>query len=233
MTARRIALMHSRRSVALSAALLVAPAALAAQASGALSGHIRDGGTGHGIPNAVVTVEGGRRGATTDTSGAYRIRELRSGVYRVEVRSIGFRPMERDSVVVLAGQTTVLDLAMRADAVQLAPVVIESKDPVLDPMATATEQTITAQDLRQLPVSSLEEAVALSAGAVGESYRGGRLGQESFIIDGLGVKNQLDASTGSLGLRIPPDILTEASLITNGFSARYGQALSGMINVVT
>ena len=126
-----------------------------------------------------------------------------------------------------------LDLALRADAVQLAPVVIESKDPVLDPMATATEQTITAQDLRQLPVSSLEEAVALSAGAVGQSYRGGRLGQESFIIDGLGVKNQLDASTGSLGLQIPPDILTEASLITNGFSARYGQALSGMINVVT
>ena len=61
----------------------------------------------------------------------------------------------------------------------------------------------------------------------------GGWGEESFIIDGLGVKNQLDASTGSLGLRIPPDILTEASLVTNGFSARYGQALSGMINVVT
>jgi hypothetical protein len=68
---------------------------------------------------------------------------------------------------------------------------------------------------------------------VGESYRGGRLGEQAFIIDGLGLKNQLDASTGPLGVRIPPDILTEASLITNGFSARYGQALSGMVNVVT
>src|SRR5437899_2109422 len=77
------------------------------------------------------------------------------------------------------------------------------------------------------------EAVALSAGAVGESYRGGRLGQQAFVLDGLGVKNQLDASTGPLGVRIPPDILTEASLVTNGFSARYGQALSGLINVVT
>src|SRR5207302_651995 len=63
--------------------------------------------------------------------------------------------------------------------------------------------------------------------------RGGRVGQQSFILDGLGVKNQLDASTGGLGLRIPPDILTEASLVTNGFSARYGQAISGLINVVT
>jgi len=84
-----------------------------------------------------------------------------------------------------------------------------------------------------LPVTTLEEAIELSAGTVGESYRGGRLGQQSYVVDGVGVKNQLDASSGPLGLRIPPDILTEASLITNGFSARYGQALSGMINVVT
>jgi outer membrane receptor protein involved in Fe transport len=47
------------------------------------------------------------------------------------------------------------------------------------------------------------------------------------------VKNQLDASSGGLGLRIPPDMLGEASLVTNGFSARYGQALSGLVNVVT
>ncbi len=48
-----------------------------------------------------------------------------------------------------------------------------------------------------------------------------------------GVKNQLDASTNQIGLRIPTDILTEATLVTNGFSAKYGQAISGMVNVVT
>ncbi len=215
------------------ALLLAMPAAGAAQATGALSGHVRDAATGRGIAGALVTIEEGRRGAVTDTSGAYRIREVRSGTYRMQIRGIGYRPVSPADVPVQSGQTTVLDVALQAEAVQLAPVTVESSDPVLDPLATATEQTITAQDLRQLPVSSLEEAVALSAGAVGESYRGGRLGQESFIIDGLGVKNQLDASTGSLGLRIPPDILTEASLVTNGFSARYGQALSGLINAVT
>src|SRR5439155_1736016 len=72
-----------------------------------------------------------------------------------------------------------------------------------------------------------------AAGSVGQSYRGGRLGEQAFILDGLGMKNQLDASTGPLGVRVPPDILEEAALVTNGFSARYGQALSGLINVVT
>src|SRR5690606_9952018 len=65
------------------------------------------------------------------------------------------------------------------------------------------------------------------------SFRGGRVGQQSFILDGLGIKNQLDASTNGFGLRIPPDLITEAQLVTNGFSARYGQALSGLVSVTT
>ncbi len=112
-------------------------------------------------------------------------------------------------------------------------VVTTAPDAVLDPLNTATTQHISAEDLRRLPVSSIAEALTLSAGAVGESYRGGRIGEESFVLDGLGVKNHLDASTGTLGIRVPPDFLTEAALVTDGFSARYGQALSGMVNVVT
>lgn len=218
----------------IAAAVTLAPGFAHGQASGAIAGQVRDAVTGTGIAGVVVSIADGRRGAITDTTGRYRIREVRSGVYRVSTRAIGYGPVRRDSVLVRAGETTQIDFALQPVAVEVPPVVVEiAPDPVLDPRATATEQRITAEDLRRLPVSSLDEALALSAGAVGESYRGGRLGQQSFIIDGLGVKNQLDASTGALGLRLPPDILTEASLVTNGFSARYGQALSGLINVVT
>ena len=159
---------------------------------------------------------------------------MRSGWHRVAARLIGYRSVVQDSVFVRAGATVTLDFALEANPLELEPLVVTAPvDPVLDPLATGTEQKITAEDLRDLPVSSLEEALALSAGSVGKSYRGGRLGEESFILDGLGVKNQLDAASGGLGLRIPPDVLSEASLVTNGFSARYGQALSGLVNVVT
>jgi outer membrane receptor protein involved in Fe transport len=215
------------------AAGLAAPALAAAQTSGALSGTVTDAASGRPLANVLVTVEQARRGATTDSAGRYRIREVRSGTYTVTTRAIGFRPTRHDGVVVRAGETTIIDVALQAAAVELAPVEVVAADPVLDPLATQTEQRVTAADLRELPVSSVEEALALQAGTVGSSYRGGRLGQESFIIDGLGVKNQLDASTGGLGLRFPPDILTEVALVTNGFSARYGQALSGLVNVVT
>ena len=136
---------------------------------------------------------------------AYRVRAVRSGWHRVAARLIGYRSLVRDSVFVRAGATVTVDFVLETNPLQLAPLVVSAPvDPVLDPLATATEQKITSSDLRQLPVSSLEEALALSAGSVGASYRGGRLGQESFILDGLGVKNQLDAGTGGSDSVIPP-----------------------------
>ena len=189
--------------------------------------------TAPGLPGVQVLVDG-KIGAVTDTAGRYRVRAVRTGWHRVAARLIGYRGVVLDSVFVPAGAAVTVDFDLEANPQELEPLVVTAPyDAVLDPLATSTEQKISAEDLRDLPISSLEEALALSAGSVGTSYRGGRIGQESFILDGLGVKNQLDASSGGLGLQIPPDLLSEASLVTNGFSARYGQALSGLVNVVT
>lgn len=209
--------------------------ALRAQTSGAIAGHVRDAPTGQPIALARVVLDGGPQGALTDSTGAYRIRAVRAGWHTLRVEVIGYRRAHRDSVLVRSGETTIVDVALHPAALEVdTAVVVEAvADPVLDPLVTADVQRITADEIRRLPLTTLEEAIALTAGTVGESYRGGRLGQQAFIIDGLGVKNQLDAASGPLGVRVPPDMLTEASLITNGFSARYGQAVAGLVNVVT
>ena len=212
---------------------MVIASRLAAQTEGAIGGRVRESGTGRSLGGAQVLVDS-VVGAVTDTGGSYRVRAVRTGWHRVAARLIGYRGIVLDSVFVRAGATVTADFALEASAVELAPLVVTAPvDELLDPLATSSEQKITAADLHDLPVSSLDEAIALSAGSVGQSYRGGRLGEESFILDGMGVKNQLDASNGGLGLTIPPDMLGEASLVTNAFSARYGQALSGLVNVVT
>ncbi len=207
---------------------------IAAAQDGAIGGYVRDSTTGKPIAEVSITVEEARRGTVTDSSGAFRIRQVRSGTYTVQARLIGYQPTTIRNVVVRSGETTTLSIVLVSSAVRLDELAVEAGpiDP-LSALATQTEQRYTAEDLRNLPISSLDEALALSAGAVGTSYRGGRPGEQSFILDGLGVKNQLDASTNQIGLRIPTDILTEATLVTNGFSAKYGQAISGMVNVVT
>lgn len=217
--------------------LLTLAAPVAAQSVGAIAGVVRESGDSMTPPlaGARISVDNGRYVTTSDARGTYRVRELPAGWHSVRVAAIGYRQMVRDSVLVRAGQTTALDLLVKADPVGLAPleVIADRVDSVLDPLAVQDQQRFTAEDLRRLPVSSVEEAIALSSGAVGESYRGGRLGQQAFVLDGLGLKNQLDASTGGLGVRVPPELLAEASLVTNGFSARYGQAVSALVNLAT
>lgn len=213
--------------------LALCPLGLAAQTNGSITGHVRQRGIATApIAGAQVGLDG-RWLAVTDSAGYFRIREVRSGWHRVTVRAIGFENVGRDSVLVRAGQVSVVNFLIDVYTID-RPVVIEAyADSILDPAVVASVQRIGGDEMRRFPITTLDEAVALSAGAVGESYRGGRIGQQAFVLDGLGVKNQLDASTGPLGVRIPPDLLTEAALATNGFSARYGQALSGLINVVT
>lgn len=226
--------MKALRVLAASVCVALAPTAVEAQTGGTIAGRVRDAASGIGLEGAQLVVIGQQRSATADTGGVFRIRQVPPGWHRVRVTLVGYRPMVRESVLVRSGETSLLDVRLQRRVDTLAGIDVRvAPDVVLDPTVTATVQRVTAEDLRSLPVSTLDEAIALQAGTVGESFRGGRAGQQSFVLDGLGIKNQLDASTAGLGLRIPPEMLTEASLITNGFSARYGQAISGMINVAT
>lgn len=224
-----------RRSARILLVMLIAGTADAsAQSVGTLAGRVSDAATSSALRGVEVRLDGGRRTAITDTSGEYRVRALSVGLHTVEVVWPGYRSARRSGIVVRPDEVTRVDILLAPVAVQLTDLrAVGVQDPVLDPLATASTQRIDEQDLRRLPISSLEDAIGLQAGVVGESYRGGRVGQQALLLDGFGIKNQLDASTGGTGIKIPPDLITEASLITNGFSARYGQALSGLINVVT
>ncbi len=209
------------------------PTVLWSQA-GAISGRVTDQLTGEPVPSVRVGVFGTNFTTQTDADGRYRLRQIRPGRYRVIFRGIGLQPQDVEEVVVASGRTVILDRTMSREAVALPEIVADGgPDRLLDPTVTQTVQRVSADELRDLPITTIEDAIVLQAGVVGGSFRGGRLGQESFVIDGLNLKNQLDASTSSLGLNIPTFALEEANLITNAFSAQYGQALSGIVTIVT
>ncbi len=217
-------------------ALLALPPAgpLAAQVNGAITGRVVDGATGTPISGAQVRILGTGQGAATDTGGRFRVREVRPGRWTVTVTRIGYRQGRRDSVAVVGGEVARLELVMAPVAVEVESLSVGRQgDLILDPLAPAATQRITAKDVRNLPITTLDDALALSGGTVDQSVRGGRPGEQAFVLDGVGVKNQLDASTNGPGTQIPPDMLQEASLVSNAFSARYGSAISGLINVTT
>ena len=168
----------ARTSVVLGAALISAAGSLQAQAEGAVAGRVYHAETNQPLGQAQILVDERVR-AISDTDGVYRARGIRSGWHTVAARLIGYRSIVRDSVFVRAGATITLDFPLESNPLQLAPLVVTAPvDPVLDPLATATEHKVDAEDFRELPVSSLQEALALATGTVGESYRCGRVGEE-------------------------------------------------------
>jgi len=222
------------RRLAVAALLVAVVGRVEAQTTGFVRGQVTDVLNGAPIAGAEVVVGDGPARARTDAEGRYLIRGVRPGVHELTARAVGFRSLTREGIVVSGGRIAVVDFAMRPEAIALPGVEVEAqRDQLLDPRQPQVIQHIGADELQRLPVTTLEEAVELQAGVVQGSFRGGRLGQDALVIDGLGVKNQLDPSSGRLGLRIPTAALEEAALVTNAFSAQYGQALSGVITTVT
>jgi hypothetical protein len=228
-------MMRAIRSLIVAGALFIAATPLPAQGTGGLIGKVVDAATSLPIRGVEVRVDAGRFFTTTDSAGEYRLRGLPEGFHTVALNLPGYRPERRDRIEIRSGEITRVDARLAQTAVQLTELKsVGVQDPVLDPLATATEQRITADQLRRLPVTNLQDALAMQAGVVGESYRGGRPGEQALVLDGFGIKNQLDASTnGASAIQIPPDLITSATLVTNGFSARYGQAISGVVDVST
>lgn len=103
-----------RAIVATFVALAAVVAASAQSAPGAVAGVVRDS-SGGVLPGVSVTVSSQniRQAAATDSAGRFRIAPLVPGSYRIEATLAGFRRTVVESVSVVEGRDTPVELALR------------------------------------------------------------------------------------------------------------------------
>lgn len=213
---------------------LIFPTTATGQTRGAILGRVTDRENNEPLQGALVTALGHPGVEHTDGNGEYRILNLSPGVYRIKVSLIGYVETTVEGIWVRAGRDYVQDVALVASPLELEGMVVEaSRVPILQPDITETRQTVSEEEIRELPVDDLEDIIELQAGVVHGTIRGGRMGQEVYVIDGVTMKNFLEGSQEGLGLDMGVLSIQELALISNGFSAEYGQALSGVVNLVT
>jgi outer membrane receptor protein involved in Fe transport len=82
-----------------------------------------------------------------------------------------------------------------------------------------------------LPIESVNDVVAMQAGVVNGHFRGGRLNEVSYLVDGLPV----DDAFGGVGrtVELEAEAIQDLEVITGNFNAEYGRAMSGVVNAVT
>ncbi|MEW6061698.1 MAG: TonB-dependent receptor [Bacteroidota bacterium] len=204
---------------------------LYAGTTGKISGTVSDARTGEPLPGVNIILVGTTYGSITDFDGNYTIINLPPGTYTVRASSIGYTPVSVSNVRVSVDLTTKQDFRLNEETVQLQnEVVITAERPLVQKDLTATTAVVGGDDIRQLPVTEIGQVIGLQAGNVAGSIRGGRKGETAYWIDGVPVT---DVFNGSAVVDVNPSMVQELQVLSGAFNAEYGQAMSGIVNIVT
>nr|MBA3786171.1 TonB-dependent receptor [Acidobacteriota bacterium] len=198
------------------------------------------------------------RTVVTDDEGRYRIVELQPGIYKVRAAQTGFGTKEKVDIETLAGQNVQLDFSLApADVRAEQTVTIEADTSVVDTTRTVVGGTVTEREIEEIPNNTRNPLdLVLTLGGVSEealstrdlaedrnanprstpteqgnfSLSGGASYSNNITIDGL--DNNDDRSARD---RFQPSLesIAEVQVITNQFSAEYGRASGGRINLRT
>lgn len=203
---------------------------------GTIRGKVTDKNTGDPLPAVNVAIPGTYYGAATDFDGNYIIDGMRPGTYTVEISMIGFQRQQHTGIRVSAGETVVLNIQLEETVLTLdQEVVVIGERPLVDIEETASRRIISQRDIEVAVVENVRDIIVQQAGVVqqddGIHIRGGRSYETAFLLDGVSVQDPV-AGTG-FGLELSSAAIEEVEMITGGFNAEYGQAMSGIINVRT
>ncbi len=216
----------------LTPALLIPSTARAQSAStGIIQGSVRDDATGEVLAAVNVFVEGTPYGSLTNSEGFYLMRNIPIGEHTLLFRYIGYREVRIEKVAVLPSLRTVIDARMEPTPVELPPVVVVAERPLIQKDVTGTLHRVGSVAIERLPVDTFQEIVELQPGVVyGGHIRGGRAGETIYVMDGVPVQ---DPSTGEAAIGLPKSVITELNVHTGGFDAEFGNALSGVVHIIT
>jgi outer membrane receptor protein involved in Fe transport len=233
------------------AVLLVFGAALAhaQETTGSIAGRIVDAQE-LAIPGATVTVTGpqGSKTVVTDNQGRYSVPFLVPGTYTVHAELQGFKPIDRPNIQVQLSQTTTLPLTMQIGTLSETVQVTGQPSPI-DTTSTTVGATIDSSELNALPTGRRFSDTLYLAPGVSSSGTTGRANpsvngssglENEYVVDGVNLTNggygalgSYSIVFGSLGNGTPYDFMQQVQVKTGGYSAQYGEATGGVINVVT
>ena len=199
--------------------------------TGKIAGKVTDKVTGESIPGVNIMVAGTKLGAATGIDGSFIILQMPPGVYSVKASIVGYQEVLYDNVRISIDLTTRLDFQLAEAVLELGQIVtVVATRPLVQKDLTSTSNTVSAEALRQLPVENFSDVVNLQAGVVEGHFRGGRSGEVAYLIDGIPMN---DVYSGASGLQVEINAIQELEVISGTFNAEYGNAMSGVVNIVT
>jgi len=201
--------------------------------TGTISGTVADK-DGKPLAYANVIVVGATYGAMSLNDGKFTIPGVPAGTYTVKAMMMGYKAFEKEGVAVGASDHLTINFKLEQTIVaKTQEIVVTADKPMVEVTESKTVASVSSQQLEEMPVDDVLEAVALKAGIVKQGddmhVRGGRGGEVQIQIDGVAVDDPLGGSTVGVGI-----LGTSGSeIVSGGMDAEYGDAQSAVINITT
>lgn len=214
--------------------------------TGTISGTVKDP-TGAVVPNALVTVTSPSTGSSftayTNKDGLYTVVDLKPGSYDVSVRTPGFDTSITTGIALRIQDRRAVDFTLvvghRATSIE-----VRDTAPLLETQTSSLGHVVERKEVQSLPLNGRNyiQLAVLGAGT-SPSQRsnernsfvsnGQREIQNSYLIDGVDNKNKIVGFDSSDAESIEPiiDAIQEFKVQTGTFSAEFGQAAGGVVNV--
>ncbi|MGA2116945.1 MAG: carboxypeptidase-like regulatory domain-containing protein, partial [Bryobacteraceae bacterium] len=224
---------------------------LAQDDTAVLSGRVADP-SGLGVPNAQVRVTrqstGAARETLTSTDGAYRVELLDAGDYDVRVTAPGFKTYDDTGIHLQVAQSSQLNVTLAVGATTDSIEVQADVSP-LEADSVAQGTVVSQEKVKALPLNGRQflqlallspnvnsgglavQQNAIRQGEVaGLSVAGTRTNDSAYLLDGV-----IDTDPDYNALNYVPivDTIAEFQVQVAQYSAEYGRASGGQINVTT
>jgi hypothetical protein len=208
--------------------------------TGKISGRITDDQNAV-LPGVTVTATAVAtkvtRTTTTDALGAYLFANIQPADYEIKAELSGFRTIVAKATIGV-GATVAVDVKMAVGGLEEV-VQVSAQEPLVNTRTQEVATTISQSQLRELPtITRNPYSLAALAGTAsdqdsgrgaGISLNGLRGSSTNVLLDGAANNDEF---TASVGQQIPLDAVQEFSVISNSFSAQYGRATGGIVNVL-
>ena len=193
------------------------------------------------IKSATTGVE---RTSTTNEDGVATITNLQPGVYEVTVTGGGFAPYKQQAQVTVGGRVSV-EASLSATAKGESITIVAGEGGIeVNTKTQELSDVVSQKQITELPTLTRNpyDLVGLSGNVsegdsanmamrgTGFAINGQRSASTNILLDG---GENVDLFTSVVGQSVPLDAVQEFRVITSNFSAEYGRASGGIVNVAT
>jgi len=217
--------------------LLLACGALSAQSTrGDIQGRVTDK-NGAALPGVSATLESpalqGKHTTVTETEGAFKFLRLPPGIYTATFSLVGYQTHQQSNIKVGIDTTARFEVVM-AEAFS-SEIVVTSESPLVNTRETTVGAELSQDFFIDLPIDrNYTSVAAVTPGAQdddsGQTFYGSTGAENAYYIDGV---NTTDVEYGQQGTVLNFEFIEEVQVKAGGYTAEYGHATGGLINVIT